>query len=95
MPAKSGSRVISIREQPEALQNVIKAAVRMVTGDVISVNAYVSDAGITDYYQEVLVKCARELEYEFMCDRFQTDHSFCVVVGRLVCGPVLLLSDSH
>ncbi|PPQ86840.1 hypothetical protein CVT26_007799 [Gymnopilus dilepis] len=69
VPARSGACIISVRGQPEPLRNVIKAAIRMVTGDLIFKNAYICD---------------------FLHDRFESDHKFCVVVGRLLAGRVSL-----
>lgn len=84
VPAKSGSRLISIHAQPLSLQNVIRAAVRIINGDIISLNAYFSDAGITAHYRKVLVNCASQMEYSHIVKQVQSDHSFCVVIGRLV-----------
>ncbi|PPQ84654.1 hypothetical protein CVT26_004313, partial [Gymnopilus dilepis] len=94
VPARSLARIISVRGQPEPLRNVIKAAIRMVTGDLIFKNVYICDVGINDYYKEVVMKCAKELNYQFLHDRFESDHRFCVVVGRLLAGRVSLFRSN-
>ena len=84
VPPQSG-RLISIKAQPSELQRIIRAAIRRVTGDIIFENAYVSSDEIISYNQQTLSTVATELEENKYVARFQKDHNFGVVVGRVVC----------
>jgi hypothetical protein len=94
VPPQAGTRVISIKAQPSSLQAVIKAAIREVTGDALFVTAYPSAVTVTDYYCDILKKCAENLNNPNLRDRFEKDRKFAEIISRVV-GFSLSIMSQH
>ncbi|KIJ91570.1 hypothetical protein K443DRAFT_14286 [Laccaria amethystina LaAM-08-1] len=86
VPAAPGARLISIRVQPPALRQIIRAAIRRVIGDAIFDHAYPSASDELTYYRKTLRSCARKLKYDDYAERFKTDLQFGIIVARLLNG---------
>ncbi|GLB45949.1 hypothetical protein LshimejAT787_4200050 [Lyophyllum shimeji] len=82
-PPPPGSRNLSLTSQPAPLHTLIKAAIRQVTGDALFVDMYPSVATIDDYFRQVLIKTANDLEYFALSDRLTTDKPLVDFISRL------------
>ncbi|GLB45106.1 hypothetical protein LshimejAT787_2000110 [Lyophyllum shimeji] len=83
-PPPPGSRNLSLTSQPAPLHTLIKAAIRQVTGDALFVDMYPSVATIDDYFRQVLIKTANDLEYFALSDRLTTDKPLVDFISRLL-----------
>ena len=86
-----GARIISIRVQSPALQAVIKAAVREVTGDALFITAYPSAIAVTSYFRNTLRTSADNLNFPILRRRFEEDRKFTDIISRIVSHPMLVL----
>lgn len=84
VPAAPGARLISIRLQPPALRQIIRAAIHQVIGDAIFDHAYPSASDELTYYRKTLRSCARKLKHDDYTEQFKTDLQFGIIVARLV-----------
>jgi hypothetical protein len=84
IPAQTG-HLISIMAQPTKLQRIIRAAIRRVMGNIIFKNTYIPSDKVIAYNQKMLSTVAKDFKEELYAQRFVKDHSFAVVVGRVVC----------
>jgi hypothetical protein len=92
VPPQAGARIISIKAQPSALQAVIKAAIREVTGDALFETAYPSAVTVMDYYCDLLKRSAGSLNHLKLRVRFEKDRKFAEVISRVVRFSLVILS---
>jgi hypothetical protein len=83
-PPAGGSRIISIKAQPQSLQDVIKTSICTVTSDAVFVTAYPNAVTIQDYFCEILKKSADNLNKQKLRDRFAKDRRFAEIISRVV-----------
>ncbi|KAJ8496667.1 hypothetical protein ONZ45_g12367 [Pleurotus djamor] len=69
------SRTLSLKHQPTAFRETLQAAIRFVTGDLAFDTAY-PDTSVerhVKYHRQALIKCATNLGYTHLTQRFQKD----------------------
>jgi hypothetical protein len=88
---RAGARLISIKAQSPALQTIVKAAIREITGDALFSTAYPSAVTIVKYYCDILGSTAMTLNFLSIYQRFKDDDKFAETVSRVVRYPVLVL----
>ena len=71
VPKAPGARLISIRMQPPALRQIIRAAIRQVIGDAIFDNAYPPASDELTYFRKTLQSCTRKLKHGGYAERFK------------------------
>ena len=91
VPPQSGARIISIRLQSPALQMVIKAAIREITGDALFSTAYPSAITVADYFRDTLRATADNLNVSVLGYRFGKDCRFVETISRVVSPPMSVL----
>jgi len=82
--------MISIKAQSPALQAVLKAAIREITGNALFITAYPSVVTIADYLCNTLKTAATNLNFSTIRDCFEDDHKFAETMSRVVCHPTLI-----
>jgi len=91
VPPQSGAHIISIRLQSLALQMVIKAAIREITGDALFSMAYPSAITVADYFHDILRATADNLNVSVLGRRFGKDRRFAETISHIVSPPMSVL----
>jgi len=91
VPPQLGAHIISIRLQSPALQMVIKAAIREITGDALFSTAYPSAITVADYFCDTLRATANNLNVSVLGHRFGKDRRFAETISRVVSPPMSVL----
>jgi len=91
VPPQLGARIISIRLQSPALQTVIKAAIREITGDALFSTAYPSAITVADYFHDTLRATADNLNVSALGRRFEKDRRFAETISCVVSPPMSIL----
>lgn len=84
VPPSPGSRTIRLIGQPAPLTTLIKAAIRVVVGDALFLDAYPPVSCSDDYFRGVLTQLGQELELHALLDRLSIDRVLFDHVCRLV-----------
>ena len=91
VPPQSGARIISIKAQSPALQAIIKAAIREITGDALFSTAYPSVITVVNHFCNTLRTATNNLNFPTLGHRFQNDRRFAETISRVVSHPMSII----
>jgi hypothetical protein len=86
VPVLPNSRNLSIREQPPAMQRMIRASVSFVTGNCLFDSTYPSaeKEEFETYHREVFIECAKELKYFEIVKRIRKDDELVKLCAHVI-----------
>ena len=85
-PIQASARTLSVTSQPPPMMKTLRAAIRVVSGDVIFDSAYPAVDSITysSYHRDVLFECATNLGYKKLATRFKDDDELLKLSASIV-----------
>ena len=85
-PILPNACMLSVTAQPLPMMKTLKAAIRVVSGDVMFDSAYPAVDSITygAYHCDVLFDCATKLGYKKLADRFKDDDELLKISAAIV-----------
>jgi hypothetical protein len=86
VPVLPNARNLSIREQPQPMRRMIRAAVNLVSGNSLFDSAYPAAEKVEfeTFHRDVFIKCAKHLKYPAIVKRVQRDDELVKLCARVV-----------